>query len=162
MEKNLTTVPVSVRLEEYRPFHQPWFEKVNRAWIEEYFWMEPIDFHVLQHPDEHIIAHGGAILMAYVGNEVGGTVALKFVEEGIFEFTKMAVDERFRGQKVGRLLAEAAIVKAKVMGAHTIILYSSSKLKPALALYRKIGFCDVPVDGPYKRSDVKMMLVLVK
>ena len=160
METNLTTVSVPIRIVDYIPFHQPWFEKLNRAWIEEHFWMEPIDFQVLQHPEEHIIAHGGAILMAYAGEEIAGTVALKFVKNGVYEFTKMAVDERYRGQKIGYLLALAAIEKAKALGASKIILYSSTKLQPALSLYRKIGFCDVPVDGPYKRSDVKMELSL--
>ncbi|RAV99431.1 GNAT family N-acetyltransferase [Pseudochryseolinea flava] len=160
MEKHVTTTHVSIRVEDYISFHQPWFEKLNRAWIEEHFWMEPIDFQVLQHPEEYIIAHGGAILMAYVDKEIAGTVALKYVQEGVYEFTKMAVDEKFRGMKVGQALAEAAILKAKSKGARKIILYSSTKLKPALALYRKIGFVDVPVDGPYKRSDVKMELSL--
>ncbi|HYG20010.1 MAG TPA: GNAT family N-acetyltransferase [Ohtaekwangia sp.] len=149
-----------IMIQEYRPEHQPWFEKLNRAWIEKYFWMEPIDFEVLQHPGVHIIGPGGKILMALVNHEVAGTVALKYASPGVYEFTKMAVDEKFRGQKVGWTLALAAIDAARALGAHSIILYSSTKLAPALSLYRKIGFKDVPVDGPYKRSDVKMLLDL--
>jgi ribosomal protein S18 acetylase RimI-like enzyme len=151
-------VSTNISVQEYKPIHQPWFEKFNRAWIERYFWMEPIDFEVLQHPDKHILAHGGAILMAYAGDNVAGTVALKYVSPGIYEFTKMAVDEKFQGLKIGRLLAETAIVKAKSMGAHKIILYSHTSLATAIALYRKLGFVEVPVDGPYKRSDIKMAL----
>ena len=151
-------VTTSISVREYEPIHQPWFEKFNRAWIERYFWMEPIDFEVLQHPDKQILAHGGAILMAYAGDDVAGTVALKYVSPGIYEFTKMAVDEKFQGLRIGRLLAETAIVKAKSMGAHKIILYSHTSLTTAIALYRKLGFVEVPVDGPYKRSDIKMEL----
>jgi ribosomal protein S18 acetylase RimI-like enzyme len=73
----------------------------------------------------------------------------------------MAVSEKFRGKGIGQTLAEAAIAKAKSLNAKRIILYSSSKLTPALALYRKLGFLHVPVDGPYKRSDVKMELDLL-
>jgi GNAT superfamily N-acetyltransferase len=72
----------------------------------------------------------------------------------------MAVDERFRGQKIGLALSEAAIEKARALGAKKIILYSSTKLVPAINLYRKLGFVEVPVDGPYKRSDIKMQLKL--
>ncbi len=151
-------VTTSISVREYEPIHQPWFEKFNRAWIERYFWMEPIDFEVLQHPDKQILAHGGAILMAYAGDDVAGTVALKYVSPGIYEFTKMAVDEKFQGLRIGRLLAETAIVKANSMGAHKIILYSHTSLTTAIALYRKLGFVEVPVDGPYKRSDIKMEL----
>jgi N-acetylglutamate synthase-like GNAT family acetyltransferase len=149
-----------IQILDYTPAYQAWFEKLNREWIEKYFWMEPVDFEVLQSPDEHIIKHGGSILMAEFANEVAGTVALKRVNEKVFEFTKMAVDEKFRGRKVGQALAEAAIEKAKNKGADKIILYSNTVLAPAIALYKKIGFKEIPVDGPYKRSNIKMQLLL--
>jgi ribosomal protein S18 acetylase RimI-like enzyme len=149
-----------VEILEYRDEHQPWFEKLNRTWIEKYFQMEKIDFDVLQHPEIHIISDGGMILMAQVDKQIAGTVALKYSAPGVFEFTKMAVDEKYRGQKVGQLLAEAVISKVKQMGGHTIILYSNTVLEPAIRLYRKLGFREVPVDGPYKRSNIKMELKL--
>jgi ribosomal protein S18 acetylase RimI-like enzyme len=145
---------------EYRPEYQMWFEKFNRDWIEKFFWMEPIDFAVLQKPEEYIIKKGGSILMASCDKEMAGTVALKYVEPGVYEFTKMAVDERFRGQKVGLLLSEAAIIKARELGAHKIILYSNTVLAPAISLYRKLGFKEVPLDAAYERSDIKMELTL--
>ena len=73
----------------------------------------------------------------------------------------MAVDEKFQGKKIGQALADAAIAKAKSLGAKKIILYSNTILAPAIALYRKIGFKEIPVDGTYKRSDIKMELPLV-
>lgn len=151
---------VTVEIFDYRPEHQPWFEKFNRDWIEKYFWMEPVDTLVLQHPDEHIINKGGRILMAACNKEIAGTVALKFVEHGVYEFTKMAVDEKFRGQKVGWTLSHSAIDKAKALSADKIILYSNTVLAPAIALYRKLGFKEIPLDGPYKRSNIKMELTL--
>jgi GNAT superfamily N-acetyltransferase len=151
---------VMTQIIDYVPAHQVYFEKFNRDWIEKYFWMEPIDFEVLQKPEEHIIAEGGEILMALCDEVPAGTVALKFVEPGVYEFTKMAVDERFRGKKVGESLALAAIEKAKSLGAHKIILYSNTVLSPAIALYKKLGFAEVVLDGPYKRSNIKMQLTL--
>lgn len=145
---------------EYRPEHQPWFEKFNRQWIEEYFWMEPIDFEVLQDPDAYIISQGGKILVAMYNKEIAGTVALKYVDATTYEFTKMAVDSKFRGLKIGQALGEAAIVKARALGATKIILYSHTVLVPAVALYKKLGFVEVPVDGPYRRSNIKMELTL--
>jgi ribosomal protein S18 acetylase RimI-like enzyme len=122
--------------------------------------MEPIDEQVLRYPDEHIINKGGSILMAIVNEEIVGTVALKFVEPGVYEFTKMAVDEKYRGLKIGKALALAAIEKGKALGAHKIILYSNTILANAIALYRKLGFQEVPVDSVYERSDIKMELPL--
>jgi len=145
---------------DYQPEHQPWFEKFNRHWIERYFWMEPIDFEVLQHPDEHIIKKGGTIFMGSYNKEIAGTAAVKLVEPGTYEFTKMAVDEKFQGKKIGKAIAEAAIKWSKDSGAKRIILYSNTKLETAIAMYRKLGFKEIPLDGPYKRSDIKMELTL--
>lgn len=144
----------------YQSVHQPHFERLNRQWIEKYFWMEPVDVAVLQNPDQHILAPGGHILMAKYKNEIVGTVALKFVGTGVYEFTKMAVAENFHGLKIGKRLAEAAIEWCRNKNAGQIILYSNTKLVPAISLYRKLGFHEVPLDGPYKRSDIKMQLDL--
>ena len=154
-------VDTSLEILEYKPAHQPWFEKLNRQWIEKYFSMEPLDFLILQNPEDHILKKGGSIFMASYYQELVGTVALKFVTPTIYEFTKMAVDENFRGKKIGQALADAAIIKSRSLGAEKIILYSNTILIPAIALYKKIGFKEIPVDGPYKRSNIKMELKLV-
>ncbi len=150
----------TVEIVKYNPSYQKAFETLNREWIEKYFWMEPIDFEVLQHPDKNIIDHGGEILMALLNKEAVGTAALKFVSEGIYEFTKMAVNENYQGKQIGKKLAIAAIEEAKKRKATKIILYSNTKLETAIALYRKIGFVEMPVDGPYKRSNIKMEIKL--
>jgi ribosomal protein S18 acetylase RimI-like enzyme len=144
----------------YQPEHQPWFEKLNRDWIEKYFRMEAIDELVLQAPDEHIIQKGGMIFMAFCQKEIAGTAALKFVEQGVYEFTKMGVDKKFQGKKIGEMLSQVAIQYAKDKKAKKIVLYSNTKLIPAISLYRKLGFSEVPVDGPYERCDIKMELSL--
>ena len=147
-----------IEIVKYKPEHQPWFEKLNRNWIEKFFWMEPLDFEILQKPEEHIIKKGGEIFMALYQKEISGTVALKFVEPGVYEFTKMAVDEKFQRKKIGEMLAQVAIRHAKQQKAKRIFLYSSTKLKAAIGLYSKLGFVEIPLDGPYKRSDIKMEL----
>jgi glutamate/tyrosine decarboxylase-like PLP-dependent enzyme/N-acetylglutamate synthase-like GNAT family acetyltransferase len=157
---NQTITIDMIRIIDYQPTHQPYFESLNRSWIEKYFWMEPIDMDVLQKPDEHIMAHGGFILMAQDNNAIVGTVALKWVDPATYEFTKMAVDEKLHGKKIGLTLAEAAIAKCRAKGASRIILYSNTVLASAIALYRKLGFVEVPLDGPYKRSNIKMELQL--
>ena len=53
-----------IEIMEYQPHHQPYFEKFNRAWIEKYFAMEPVDEFVLTDPEEALLKPGGAILMA--------------------------------------------------------------------------------------------------
>jgi ribosomal protein S18 acetylase RimI-like enzyme len=154
----MNSTGISIR--EYKPEHQFYFEKFNRQWIEEFFQIEPVDKAVLENPEEHIMNHGGTILLAYYEDQVAGTVALKYVRPRVYEFTKMAVDIPYRGKKIGRILSLAAIEKAKEMNATSIILYSNTILTAAISLYRSLGFVEIPLDGPYKRSNIKMELVL--
>ena len=74
----------------------------------------------------------------------------------------MAVLENFRGKKIGRSLAEKAIAWAVDSGADKIVLYSNTMLASAMALYRNLGFKEIPVDGPYERTNVKMELTITQ
>ena len=155
-----STVENELQIHIYESRHQPCFEKLNREWIEKYFSMEPPDYQILQHPEEHIIGKGGNIFMASWNDKIVGTVAMKPVAEKTFELTKMAVNEEFQGKKIGRALAETAIAWAKDSGAKKIVLYSNTMLGPAMALYTKLGFSEIPVDGPYKRTNIKMEFII--
>ena len=146
---------------DYRAEHQPYFESLNRAWIEKYFWLEEIDIYVLQHPEDAIISKGGSILMATYDGAVAGTVALKKVNNDVYEFTKMAVDVAFRRKGIAEALSYAAFDKAKMAGAKKVILYSQTGLAAAITMYKKLGFAEVPLEaGVYKRSDIKMEIEL--
>ena len=136
------------------------FEQLNREWIERYFAMEPLDYQLLQNPETEIIEKGGAVLFAATTDgEVVGTVALKKAGDGVFELAKMAVDEKKRGRGAGLALGLAALERARKMGARKVVLYTNSALEPAINLYRKLGFRDVPVtEKGYTRVDVKMEL----
>ncbi|MFL5810019.1 MAG: GNAT family N-acetyltransferase [Flavisolibacter sp.] len=146
-----------IEIIDYLPEHQPYFEALNRAWIEKYFELEELDKYVLQQPEEAILKHGGAILMATFDGVIAGTVALKKMNEDEYELAKMAVDESYRRRGIAEKLCSAIVEKAKYLGAKKLILYSQTILEPALVLYRKLGFIQVALGKPaHKRSDVKM------
>jgi GNAT superfamily N-acetyltransferase len=146
-----------VKIIDYQPEHQPYFEMLNKAWIEKYFKIEAVDREMLENPDEHIYSNGGVIIMAQYGDKIVGTVALKKVDAQSFEMIKMAVDENYQGLKIGWKLGEAILQKAKSLNASKVILYSNRKLVPAITMYHKLGFIEVPVEpGKYERSDIKM------
>src|SRR5687767_6363137 len=126
-----------IEIVEYKHEHQPYFEQFNKAWIEKYFWLEAIDKYVLEHPDKAIIDEGGSILMATYDGVVAGTVALKKVNDEVYEFTKMAVDERYRRKGIAEALSYASFEKAKEAGATKVILYSNTALEGAILMYRK-------------------------
>jgi ribosomal protein S18 acetylase RimI-like enzyme len=149
----------SIRIVDYRPEHQPYFEKFNRVWIEALFTMEPLDEWVLTNPEEAILIPGGAILMAEYDGIIAGTVGLRKVEDDSFEFTKMAVDPGFRRKGIAEAISYASFRKAKALGAKRVILYSNTRNAGAIKLYEKIGFCHVQVENNvYKRANVKMVI----
>ncbi|POY35385.1 GNAT family N-acetyltransferase [Solitalea longa] len=148
---------LTVNIVDFNSTHYKAFEALNSAWIEKYFYLEPIDKEVLSKPDKYIFAHGGAIIMAEVDGQAVGTVALKRVDYETFEMTKMAVDENYRGLKIGWLLGKAILNKAKELGATKVILYSNRILVPAITMYHKLGFVEVALEeSGYVRSDIKM------
>jgi GNAT superfamily N-acetyltransferase len=150
-----------IRIIEYSPELQPYFERINKQWVEHYFSLEPIDLLQLENPEETILDKGGAILFAKEGESIIGTVALSKSEEGIYEMIKMGVVPEYQGKKVGKMLGLAVLEKAKQLGANKVILYSNSKLGTALQLYKKLGFKElVPECGKYNRCDVIMELDL--
>ena len=145
----------------YRAEHASHFERLNRAWIEKYFVLEDLDKWVLQNPQEAILAKGGAILMATWDGVVAGTVALIKATEEEYEFSKMAVDEAFQRKGIAEALSYAAFQKAKELGAKKVSLYSQTTLAPAIHLYRKLGFVEVPMNNQlYKRANIKMEIEL--
>lgn len=149
MEK-ITIIP-------YEPSLRDHFKTLNEEWLNQYFRIEPVDAMVLGDPDKHIIEPGGAILYAKSGDKIVGTVALKAHEPGVFELTKMGVTPAFQGKRIGEKLIRKALDKAWELRAEKVILYSNRKLEPAINLYRKTGFTEIPPEaGKYERCDIKM------
>ena len=137
------------------------FKDLNIAWLQKYFEVEPADEKVLNDPQKEIIKKGGFIFFAKSGNTIAGTVSLLKLNEDVFELAKMAVAESWQGKKIGNLLMEYCIDFAKKLDAAKLVLYSNRKLLPALHLYKKFGFVEVPLENSeYKRSDIKMEKVL--
>lgn len=146
----------------YTPEYAEEFKKLNIAWLEEYFWVEPHDEEVLGDPDKFIIEPGGTIFFVKENEEIIGTVALMKIEDGIFELTKMAVTPAAQGKKIGQLLMEHTINFAKERNWEKLIIYSNRKLENAVYIYKKYGFVEIPIEenNPYSRGDIKMKLNL--
>ncbi|HET6331238.1 MAG TPA: GNAT family N-acetyltransferase [Holophagaceae bacterium] len=143
----------------FEPRYRDDFKRLNAAWLEKFFRLEPIDEEVLSNPERTILDSGGHILFARLDGEIVGTCALIPGGGGRFELSKMAVDERHQGLGLGRKLLEAAIVKSKTLCATELFLESSSKLSTAIRLYETSGFVHTPRQSAshYERADVYMV-----
>ena len=149
----------------YRPEYAPAFDRLNRAWIEQYFWIEPFDNEVLTKPDEYILKPGGELWFAVENGEVLGACALCKLRDDLFEFTKLGVDEKARGKGVARALLRHCIERARAAGHPSLRIYTSTKLIPANTLYRAEGFIEQEMSETdktrYKRADIMYELSLI-
>ena len=151
-----------VSIVDYKPEYRKAFKDLNEEWITQHFKMEESDHKALDHPEEYIIKPGGRIYIALYNEEAVGACALIKMNDKKFELAKMAVSPNARGKSIGTLLGQACIDKAKELGAATLYLESNTKLKPAISLYRKLGFEKITgPPSPYERANIQMELKLL-
>jgi ribosomal protein S18 acetylase RimI-like enzyme len=138
------------------------FTNLNKAWVKKYFVMEALDEKMLSDPKHYYIDEGGFIFFALYNNEVAGTFALIKHSDTVFELSKMAVDENFQGKNIGNAMMEFCLQEAKRLQLKKVILHSNTILGPAIHLYRKYGFTEVPdFVSEYKRANIKMEVDII-
>jgi putative acetyltransferase len=82
----------------------------------------------------------GRLLLALDGKITAGCVALRKIGDGICEVKRLYVRPAFRGQGLGRTLAQTVIATAKGIGYKCLRLDTLSSMKEAIALYESLGF----------------------
>lgn len=85
----------------------------------------------------------GCLLMACVGGEVAGCVAVRKHAEDACEMKRLYVQPRHRGAGVGRVLAEIAIATAGKLGYVHMFLDTLPQMSEAQALYASLGFGEI-------------------
>jgi len=98
---------------------------------------------------------GGKLLLAkVVGQPVGCIGVRPFPSEGACEMKRLYVRPPFRGDKIGKLLAEQILREARGLGYRSMRLDSHpGSMAAAIRMYRKLGFREVsaaplePIDG---------------
>ena len=151
--------PVVVR---YREEFRSAFERLNRDWIETYFVLEAADREILGDPRRTILDPGGQVFFVLEGGEVQGTCAVLRHSVDECEIAKMAVAPAARGRGYGDRLMEASLAFAREIDSRRVVIVSNTVLSPAIRLYRKHGFVEVPLasDGRYRRANIRLELEL--
>lgn len=90
----------------------------------------------------------GCLLLAKLGDETAGCVAMHKVAENICEMKRLYLRPQFRGRGLGRILAESVIAEARNIG-YTFMRLDTVEpvMKDAVELYRRMGFYEI---APYR------------
>jgi len=105
------------------------------------------------HLDIDEVADGrGAFLVAYLAGKPVGCGAVRRIEPAVAEIKRMYTAPEARGCGIGRKLLAELEAQARRLGVTRLVLETGPRQPEALALYRRGGFAEIPLFGPYLGS----------
>ena len=100
----------------------------------------------------------GRLLLLTLANDAAGCVALHKIDGSICEMKRLYVRPQFRGQGVGKILAERVIAEAREIGYTKLRLDTVEPvMRTAVAMYRSLGFREI---APYRRNPIEGALYM--
>lgn len=93
-------------------------------------------------------APAGDIVLAFVGGELAGCVAMRPIVDVDYanacEMKRLYVRPAYRGLGLGRTLAEALLDAARLAGHSAMLLDTLDDMESARELYTSLGFVEIP------------------
>ena len=104
-----------------------------------------------ENPGAKYALPGGRLYIAMVDGEGAGCVALRRIDVERGELKRMYVRPAYRGQHIGRAMAERIIRDAGDIGYRYVMLDTEPCLESAVRLYESLGFrrCPRYNDSPF-------------
>ena len=100
----------------------------------------------------HYAPPDGRLLLAEYDGQLAGCVALHKWEEGVCEMKRLYLRPSFRGNGLGRAIAETILAQARSIGYQSIRLDTIEPImKDAVEMYRKLGFREI---APYRPNPI--------
>lgn len=140
----------------YESSYKEAFIRLNTECLTRFYWIEDFDQYSMDHIED-LIRKGA---MAYFALDDFGEVLatcmampLSTNNNSVWEICKLAARNQYTGAGAGSAVLQAAINYAEKCGAKKEVLISCKNLKPAIHLYRKFGFCEVPYYKEFWKSE---------
>ncbi|NPD47293.1 GNAT family N-acetyltransferase [Lentimicrobium sp. S6] len=125
---------------EYEKKYLKSFQQLNEEWLNSYLELTEHDIQVLSDPINEIINKEGKIFLLKIKEEVIGTYVLQKVNNKACELQKFTIKEKYRGQKLGKMMLDKAIENALKQKYSAILLFTTTELAEATNLYKNKGF----------------------
>lgn len=149
-----------MKIVKYEKKYEKTFKELSLNWIEKYFSVEPEDLRTINNV-ETLIDNGAMVLFIVENDVVLSTCMIRPIENDVWEIGKLATNANYLGNGAGSKVFEACIHYAKKHGAKKIVLFSHTSLQPAIHIYEKFNFREVPVTNTeYARCNYKAELLL--
>lgn len=143
---------------EYQEQYRSDFIALNTAWLEHFYSVEPFDQDMMDRVDE-LVQNGGMVYFALEDGKVLATCMTIPLSEGVWEMCKLAAVDQYTGTGAGSAVFQACMDYALSHGAKKLSLISCRSLKPAIHIYEKFGFYEVPLNKDFwgaDKADIEM------
>ena len=106
-------------------------------------------FDDLHDADASYVQRDGAFFVSECDGQIVGTGAiLRFESPDTCELKRIALKPAYRGRGFGYALIRALMLEARAKGYQRMVLWTNRyRLTRAVALYRQMGFVEIPQDG---------------